>query len=162
MRKFIRLAFFLVVAFVLTGCATGDPRLEGTWRSHKVPMPVEMVKQTKMETVRVRKGSRKTKQVPRTVMVAKTKSAPPYVDLVLKYEGASVTMLIPGENGGPPLKRKLAYKVAASDANSVAIAIPQPGTGTPDTIKIVFDGPNRYYVDPANGEGWKEYYERVR
>lgn len=151
-----------MVALGFTGCATGDPRLQGTWRSHKVPMPVVMVKETKMETVRVRKNSRKTKQVPKTVMVAKTKSAPPYIDLVLKYEGSSLTMVVPSENGDAPLRRKIPYKVAASDANSVAIALSQPGTGSTDYIQIVFDGPNKYWVNPANGDGWREYYERVR
>jgi len=125
-------------------------------------MAVEMVKETRMETVRVRKNSRKTKKVPKTVMVAKTKTAPPYIDLVLKYEGASLTMVMPSEDGGAPLRRKMPYKVAASDANSVSIALNQPGSITPDYIQIVFDGPNKYWVDPANGEGWREYYERVR
>ena len=43
---------FIIFAF-LSGCATGDPRLQGTWKSHKVPMPVEMVKVTQTQTVKV-------------------------------------------------------------------------------------------------------------
>jgi len=154
--------FLLVVALGLTGCATGEPRLQGTWRSHKVPMPVEMVKETRVETVRVRKGSRKTKKVAKTINVPKTKAAPPYIDLVVKYEGASLTMVMPSEGGGAPLRRKMPYKVVSSNANSVSIALPQPGTPKPDVIEIVFEGPNRYWVNPANGEGWKEYYDKVR
>jgi hypothetical protein len=153
--------FLLVVALALTGCATGEPRLQGTWKSHKVPMPVETVKVTKMETVRVRKGSRKTKKVPKTVTLTKTQSAPPYIDLVLKYEGSSLTMMLPSANG-EPMRKKIPYKVVSSDVNSVAIALPQPGTKTMDYIQITFDGPNRYWVAPANGEGWKEYYSRVK
>lgn len=162
MGRFSGRSFLLVAALGFAGCATGEPRLQGTWKSHKVPMPVEMVKETRMETVRVRKGSRKTKKVPKTVTVAKTKSAPPYIDLTLKYEGATLTMEVPSGDGQPPLRRKMPYKVAASDANSVSIALPQPGTKEPDIIQIVFEGPNRYWVNPANGEGWKEYYDRVR
>jgi len=37
----------------------------------------------------------------------------------------------------------------------------EPVTGTNERIEISFDGPNRYYVNPTGGEGWKEYYERI-
>lgn len=152
---------FLAAGLLLAGCASGDPRLRGTWKSNKVPMPVEMVKVTKMETVRVRKGSRKTKKVPQTVMVAKTKAAPPYLDLVVKYERAHLVIEFPSKNGGEPVRVSLPYKVATSDEKSVAIDVREPVSGTTERIEISFDGPNRFWVTPANGEGWKEYYERV-
>lgn len=157
MGKFIGL---FVLFALLTGCATGDPRLLGTWKSHKVPMPVEMVKETRMQTVKVRKGSRKTKKVPKTVMVAKSKSAPPYIDLVLRYDRSRVTMLYPPNAEGNRPRVSMPYQVAASDEKSVVIDLLEP-TGARTRIHIFFDGPNRYWVNPAGGEGWKEFYERV-
>ncbi len=98
MGKCAGLGLLLAAGCLLAGCATGDPRLEGTWKSAKVPMPVEMVKVTKMETVRVRKGGKRTRQVPRTTMVAKSKEAPPYVNLILRCERSSITIELPGES----------------------------------------------------------------
>lgn len=151
----------LAAAVCLTGCASGDPRLQGAWKSNKVPMPVEMVKVTRVETVRVRKGSRKTKKVPKTVMVAKTKSAPRYLDLILKYERARLTFEFPASAGAGPRRISVPYEVAASDAKSVIIDVREPVTGGKERIQISFDGPNRYWVNPTGGEGWKEYYERI-
>ena len=161
MGKITALACLLTTACWLTGCASGDPRLQGTWKSNKVPMPTEMVKVTKMETVRVRKGSRKTKKVPKTVLVAKTKSAPAYLDLVVKYERSHLIIQLPSEDGGKPPRISLPYEVAASDEKSVTINVREPVSGTRERIEISFDGPNRYYVNPTGGEGWKEYYERI-
>ena len=160
MGKFAGL-IVVVAAALSSGCATGDPRLQGTWKSHKVPMPVVMVKETKMETVRVRKGSRRTKQVPRTVMVAREQSAPPYLPLTLRFEGSSVTFELPAESGDRPWRKKVPYKVAATDEKSIAIALNRPGSSSTDYIQMVFDGPDRYWVNPAGGQGWKEYYDRV-
>lgn len=151
----------VVAALWLTGCATGDPRLQGTWKSHKVPMPVEMVKVTKMETVKVRKGSRKTKKVPRTVTVARSKPAPPYIDLVVQYQRSHLIIELPPEDGDRSQRISLPYEVTTSDANSVVIAVREPVSGAKDHIRITFDGPNRYWVNPAGGEGWREYYERI-
>lgn len=162
MGKFTSLASLLVAALWLAGCATGDPRLQGTWKSHKVPMPVEMVKVTKMETVRVKKGSRKTKQVAKTVTVAQSKSAPPYIDLLIKYHSAYLTMELPPRPDGQVPRVTFPYKVLASDDKSVEIEITEPTTKVQKRIKMLFEGPNRYYVEPAGGQGWKEYYERVQ
>ncbi len=161
MGKFTAPAALFVAALWLSGCATGDPRLRGTWKSNKVPMPVERVKVTKMEQVKIRKGSRKTKLVPKTVTVAKTKSAPPYLDLVVKYERTYLVIEFPPKDGGPPARVSLPYEVAASDEKSVLIDVRDPAAGTKERIEISFDGPNRFWVNPAGGEGWKEYYERV-
>ena len=155
------LAALIAVGFWVSGCASGEPRLQGTWKSNKVPMPVEMVKVTTMETVKVRKGSRKTKRVPKTVMVAKSKSAPPYLDLVLKYERAHLTFEISAENGSVPRRVSVPYEVAASSADSVFIDVRQPVTGQKERIQISFDGPDRYWVSPVGGQGWKEYYQRI-
>ncbi len=161
MGKFTPLAVSLAVGLWLTSCATGDPRLRGTWKSNKVPMPVEMVKVTKMQPVKIRKGSRKTKLVPKTVTVAKTKSAPPYLDLVVKYERSYLVIEFPPKDGGPPARVSLPYEVTASDEKSVCIDVRDPAAGTKERIEISFDGPNRFWVNPAGGEGWKEYYDRV-
>ena len=161
MGKFTILVAMLAAGISLSGCATGDPRLRGTWKSNKVPMPVEMVKVTKMEPVKIRKGSRKTKLVPKTITVAKTKSAPPYLDLVVKYERAYLVIEFPPKDGGPPARVSLPYKVAAFDEKSASIDVRDPAAGTMERIEISFDGPNRFWVNPAGGEGWKEYYERV-
>jgi len=161
MGKFTGLATLLAAGWWLTGCASGDPRLQGTWKSNKVPMPVEMVKVTKVETVRIRKGSRKTKKVPKTVMLAKTKSAPRYLDLILKYERARLTFEFPAADGAGPRRISVPYEVAASDEKSVVIDLREPVTGEKERIQISFDGPNRYWVNPSGGEGWKEYYERI-
>lgn len=162
MKRFTSLGFLLLVGLWLAGCATGEPRLQGTWKSRKAPMPVEMVKVTTMQTVKVGKGKRKTtKQVPKTVTVAKTKSAPPYIDLILKYQGARVTIELPPENGSRPLRHTLSYEVVTSDNTSVTIDVREPTTGTIKRIQIFFDGPNRYWVNPAGGQGWKEYYDRI-
>lgn len=162
MRRFIGLGFLLVAAWWLTGCATGEPRLQGTWKSNKVPMGVEMVKVTTVQTVKVGKGKHKTtKKVPKTVTVAKTKSAPAYVDLVLRYRGATLIIEMPSGSGDKPLHSKLTYEVVASDDQSVTIDVKEPTTGVKKRIHITFDGPNRYTVDPAGGVGWKEYYVRV-
>ncbi len=161
MGKFTGLATLLAAGWWLTGCASGDPRLQGTWKSNKVPMPVEMVKVTKVETVRIRKGSRKTKKVPKTVMLAKTKSAPRYLDLILKYERARLTFEFPAADVAGPRRISVPYEVAASDEKSVVIDLREPVTGEKERIQISFDGPNRYWVNPSGGEGWKEYYERI-
>lgn len=160
MGRICTLGFLLAVAVALTSCATGDPRLQGTWQSHKVPMPMEMVKVTTMQTVRVRKGSKRTKKVPRTVTVAKPKPAPPYIDLILKYRGSSLTMYMKDKNG-QPIQRKVSYSVSAADEKSVEIAVKDPLTGEPQSIQILFEGPNKYWVEPADGQGWKEYYQRI-
>ena len=162
MGKFSALALLLAVALWLSGCASGDSRLQGTWKSNKVPMPTEMVKVTKVETVRVRKGSRKTKKVPKTVMIAKTKSAPPYIDLVVKYERALMIIQLPTAEGERPQRISFPYEVAASDEKSVTIDVKEPTTGSKERIQITFDGPNRYWVNPAGGQGWKEYYDRIQ
>lgn len=161
MGKFTGLATLLAAGLWLTGCASGDPRLQGTWQSHKVPMPVEMVKVTKIETVRVSKRSKRTKKVPKTVMVAKTKSAPRYLDLVLKYECARLTFEFPPADGAGPRRISVPYAVAAADEKSVVIDVREPLSGEKERIQISFDGPNRYWVSPSGGEGWKEYYQRV-
>lgn len=123
-------------------------------------MPSEMVKVTKMQTVRVRKGSRRTKKVPKTVLVAKPKAAPPYIDLVLTCDRSHMTIKFPAD--GPKARGvTIPYKVAASDEKSVTISIRNPGTGELQTIQLSFDGPNRFWVQPYGGEGWKEFYERV-
>jgi hypothetical protein len=162
MGKIMGPAALLAAAIWFTGCASGDPRLQGTWKSNKVPMPVEMVKVTKVQTVRVSKRSKKTKRVPKTVMVAKTKSAPRYLDLVLKYERARITFEYPSIDGAGPRRISVPYSVAASDEKSVIIDVREPVTGEKERIEISFDGPNRYWVNPAGGEGWREYYERVQ
>jgi len=161
MGRLIRIGCLLAAACWLGGCATGDPRLQGTWKSNKVPMPVEMVKTTQMQTVKVRKGSKKTKKVPKTVMVAKTKSAPPYIDLVLRYDRARVTIQYPPDAQGKTPRISMPYEVADSDEKSVVIDLLEP-TGSKTRIHIFFDGPNRYWVNPAGGEGWKEYYDRIQ
>lgn len=160
MRKFLGLICVLATAGWLTGCATGDPRLQGTWKSNKVPMPTEMVKVTKMQTVKVRKGSKKTKKIPKTVMVAKTKSAPAYIDLILRYSGARVTFEFPAEDGGRRPRITMPYQVAESDEKSVTIDLKEP-SGNTSRVQIFFDGPNRYWVNPVGGEGWKEYYDKI-
>lgn len=162
MGKFSALAFLLAAALLLGGCASGDPRLQGTWKSNKVPMPTEMIKVTKVETVKVRKGSRKTKKVAKTTMVAKTKSAPPYIDLIVKYDRAIMILQLPSESGGKPARISFPYEVAASDEKSVTIDVKEPTTGAKERIQITFDGPNRYWVNPAGGQGWKEYYDRIQ
>jgi len=161
MGKFTALAAVFAAVLWLTGCASGEPRLRGTWKSNKVPMPVEMVKVTKMEPVKIRKGSRKTKLVPKTVTVAKTKAAPPYLDLIVKCERTYLVIEFPPKNGGPPARVSLPYEVAASDEKSVVIDVRDPAVGTKERIEISFDGPNRFWVNPAGGEGWKEYYDRI-
>lgn len=160
MAKFTGIALLFSAGLWLVGCASGDPRLQGTWRSNKVPMPMEMVKVTKMETVRVSKRSKRTKKVPKTVMVAKAKSAPRYLDLILRYDRAKLTFEYLGESG-EPRRISVPYEVASSDANSVTIDVRDPRSGTRERILISFDGPDRYWVSPANGEGWKEYYQRI-
>lgn len=162
MGKFFGLTVLLALALWLTGCATGEPRLQGTWKSNKVPMGTEMVKVTKMQTVKVGKGrKKKTKQVPTTVTVARPKSAPPYIDLIVRYEGAHMTLLVPGEGAERPKRAKFTYEVVESDEKSVTIDILEPTTQTKRRIQIFFEGPNRYYVNPVGGEGWKEYYVRI-
>lgn len=162
MGKFMGTAALVAAALCFTGCASGDPRLQGTWKSHKVPMPVEMVKVTKIQTVRVSKRSKRTKKVPTTVMVAKTKPAPRYLDLVLKYERARLTFEYPSTDGAGPRRISVPYSVAASGEKSVVIDVREPRTGEKERIEISFEGPNRYWVNPAGGEGWREYYERVQ
>lgn len=161
MGKFTGLASLLAVGVLLSGCASGDPRLQGAWKSNKVPMPVEMIKVTKVEIVKVRKGSRKTKKVPKTVMVAKTQSAPRYLDLILKYERTRLTFEFPPADGAGPRRISVPYEVASADEKTVVIDVREPVTGEKERIQISFDGPNRYWVSPAGGQGWKEYYERI-
>lgn len=161
MGKFTGLATLLAAVWWLAGCASGDPRLQGTWKSNKVPMPVEMVKVTKVETVRISKRSKRTKKVPKTVMVAKTKPAPRYLDLILKYERARLTFEFPPAAGAGPRRISVPYEVASADEKSVVIDVREPVTGQKERIQISFDGPNRYWVNPCGGEGWKEYYQRV-
>jgi hypothetical protein len=161
MGKFSGLALLSALALWLTGCASGDPRLQGTWKSNKVPMPVEMVKVTKTETVRVSKRSKKTKKVKRTVMVPKPKSAPRYIDIVLRCEGARLTFEFPTSGGEGPRRISVPYKVAAADDRSVVLDLREPFSKTTERVQISFDGPNRFWVSPAGGEGWKEYYVRV-
>jgi hypothetical protein len=151
----------LLAALVLTGCASGDPRLQGTWKSHKVPMPVEMVKVTKMETVRALKGSRKTKKVPKTVLVAKTPSAPPYLDLIIRCHGARMTLEFPSAQADGPQRVTLPYQVIDGQGDTLTISLREPATGGTDRIEISFDGPNRFWVQPSGGAGWKEFYERL-
>jgi len=161
MGKHTHLACLFAAGLCLTGCTTVDPRLRGTWKSNKVPMPVEMVKVTKMETVPIRKGSRKTKLVPKILTVAKTQSAPEYLDIVLKYERSYLVIEFPSKDGGTPDRVSLPYKVSASGGDSVFIDVSEPASGKKGRIEISFDGPNRYYVIPSGGKGWKEYYERM-
>jgi len=161
MGKFTALAALLAAGLWLTGCATGDPRLRGTWRSNKVPMPVEMVKVTKMVAVPIRKGSRKTRQVPKILTVAKTKSAPEYLDLVLKYERTYLVIEFPSKDGLTTARVSLPYAVTPTGENSLLIDVSEPASEKKGRIEISFDGPNRFWVNPAGGEGWKEYYERV-
>lgn len=161
MGKFLALASLLAMGTLLTGCASGDPRLQGTWKSNKVAMPVEMVKVTKTETVRISKRSKKTRKVQRSVMVAKTKSAPSYIDLVLRCERAKLTFEFSPADGSVPRRISVPYEVASADAKSLVIDIRQPATGAKERIQISFDGPNRFWVNPAGGEGWKEFYQRI-
>jgi hypothetical protein len=161
MGKFSGIALLMALGLLCAGCASGDPRLQGSWRSNKVPMPVEMVKVTKTETVRVSKKSKKTKKVQRTVMVAQTKSAPRYIDLVLRCERARLTFEFPPADGSGPRRISVPYEVAAADASSVVIDVREPVSGSKERIQISFDGPNRFWVSPAGGEGWKEYYQRI-
>ncbi len=49
----------------------------------------------------------------------------------------------------------------ASDEKSVVIGVRQPDTEEIGQIQISFDGPDRFWVNPAGGEGWKEYYQRI-
>jgi len=154
-------AALLALGALLTGCASGDPRLQGTWRSHRVSMPVEMVKVTKMQTVKVGKRGKKTKQVPKTVMVAKSKPSPPYLDLTLKYEGAHLTFEYPPSDGAGPGRISVGYKVVESDETSSTIELRDPASGEKARIRMVFDGPDRYWVKMTGGEGWKEYYQRI-
>lgn len=161
MGKFLGTAALLVLALFFAGCASGDPRLQGTWKSNKMPMPVEMVKVTKTENVRVSKRSKKTKKVQRTVMVAKAKTAPRYIDLVLRCERARLTFEFPATDGSGPRRISVPYQVAAADEKSVVIDLREPVSGTKERIQISFDGPNRFWVSPAGGEGWKEYYQRI-
>jgi hypothetical protein len=161
MGKFLGLASLLVVSVLLVGCASGDPRLQGSWKSNKMPMAVEMVKVTKTETVRVSKKSKRTKKVQRSVMVAKTKSAPRYLDLVLRCERARLTFEFSASDGAGPRRISVPYEVAAADATSLVIDVREPATGAKERIQISFDGPNRFYVSPAGGEGWKEFYQRI-
>lgn len=159
MRKTVGLFWVLAGALLLGGCASGEPRLQGAWKSHKVPMPVEMVKVTRMETVRVSKRSKRTKKVPRTVTVARSKSAPSYQDLVLRCDRARLTFEFTG--GGEPRRISVPYSVAASDEKSVVIDLREPVTGSKERVQISFDGPDRFWVSPAGGAGWKEYYQRI-
>ena len=161
MGKHTHLACLFAAGLCLTGCTTVDPRLRGTWKSNKVPMPVEMVKVTKMETVPIRKGSRKTKLVPKILTVAKTQSAPEYLDLVLKYERSYLVIEFPSKDGVTTARVSLPYAVTVSGGNSLLIDVSEPASGKKGRIEISFDGPNRFWVNPAGGEGWKEYYERV-
>ena len=161
MGKFLGLAALTALALLLGGCASGDPRLQGTWKSNKVPMPVEMVKVTKTESVRVSKRSKKTKKVQRTTMVAKTKSAPRYIDLVLRCERARLTFEFPPADGSGPRRISVPYQVASSDATSLVIDLREPRSGVKERVQISFDGPNRFWVSPARGEGWKEFYQRI-
>jgi hypothetical protein len=71
-------------------------------------------------------------------------------------------MEFPSKNGGKPVRVSLPYKVVASDEKSVSIDVREPVSGTNSRIEISFDGPNRYWVSPSGGEGWKEYYERIK
>jgi hypothetical protein len=151
----------LLVVLGLAGCATGDPRLQGTWKSHKVPMPVEMVKVTKMETVRVRKGSRKTKKVPKTVMVAKSQPAPPYLDLIIRCQGARMTLEFPSSRADDPQSVTLPYQVTDGAGDRLTISLREPTTGSTEHIEISFEGPDRFWVQPSGGEGWREFYERL-
>lgn len=161
MGKFSGLAMLLALGVSLAGCASGDPRLQGSWKSNKVPMAVEMVKVTKTETVRVSKKSKRTKKVQRSVMVAKTKSAPRYIDLVLRCERARLTFEFPPADGSGPRRISVPYEVASSDESSLVIDVREPVSGAKERIQISFDGPNRFWVSPAGGEGWKEYYQRI-
>lgn len=161
MGKFSAFALLLALGALLTGCASGDPRLQGTWKSNKVAMPVEMVKVTKTETVRISKKSKKTKKVQKSVMVAKTKSAPRYIDLVLRCERAKLTFEFSPADGSGPRKISVPYEVASANENSLVIDLRQPATGAKERIQISFDGPNRFWVNPAGGEGWKEFYQRI-
>jgi hypothetical protein len=161
MGKFSGFALLSALAMWLVGCASGDPRLQGTWKSNKVPMPVEMVKVTKTEKVRVSKRSKKTKKVQRTVMVAKSKPAPRYIDLVLRCERARLIFEFPPADGTGPRRISVPYVVAASDEKSVVIDLREPISGTKERVQISFDGPDRFWVSPANGEGWREYYQRI-
>lgn len=161
MGKFSGLALLLALGALLTGCASGDPRLQGSWKSNKVPMPVEMVKVTKTETVRVSKKSKRTKKVQRSVMVAKTKSAPRYLELILRCERARLTFEFPPSDGAGPRRVSVPYEVASANETSVVIDVREPVTGEKERIQISFDGPNRFWVTPAGGEGWKEYYQRI-
>ena len=161
MGKFSGLALLSALALLFTGCAAGDPRLQGNWKSHKVPMPVEMVKVTKTETVRVSKRSKKTKKVQRTVMVAKPREAPLYIDIVLRCERSRLTFEFPPADGAPARRISVPYTVAASDEKSLLIDLREPLSGNKERVQISFDGPNRFWVSPAGGSGWKEYYQRI-
>jgi hypothetical protein len=127
---------------LLAGCASGDHRIEGRWKSNQ---------QLTVATIQLRKPITPARRAKLNALFGK---------LVLIYDRAHITAEMPPTNGHPVWHNRMRYRVVASDSNSVALVSSDPLTGEREISHIHFDGPNRYWLY-LHGSGWKEYFDRI-
>jgi len=136
------LAASLAGITLLAGCASGDHRLEGRWKSNKqltvatihFSKPITPAKRTKFEGI--------------------------FGKLVLTYDRTHVTAEMPPTNGHPVWRNSNRYRVVASDSDSLAYVSTNPLTNEREISHVHFDSPNRYWLY-LHGSGWKEYFDRI-
>ena len=134
-------AIALAVVALVSGCMSADSRLIGHWRSNR-PLSIA--------TFPHRRQLTPDKRAFFDDLFGK---------LTLAYTRRYIHTQLPPRSTEPPFRRRIPYRVLASDSESVTIALEDRSADPDSTKKIHFVGPNRYWI-PLGSKGGREYFDR--
>jgi hypothetical protein len=128
---------------LVSGCSSSDSRLIGDWRSNRALTVASFPPQRKLTPDR------------------RASFDGLFGRLTLNYTRRYLYTHLPTKSTEPPFRQRIPYRVLASDAGSVTIALKDSLGGQHTTQQIHFVGPNRYWI-PLGTKGAREYFDRLK
>jgi hypothetical protein len=132
----------IIVAALISSCASSDSRLLGQWRSNRTHS---------VATFPHRKNLSVDKRAQFDGFFGR---------LTLTYTRRHVLAELPPRANEAPFRERTPYRVVAADSDSVTIKGKDLLSATETLTAIHFVGPNRYWV-PIGTSGGREYFDRV-